>query len=174
MNISQRVIIMDHPVILIYSPGQHPVSKLLQDIIKKELSKIMNQVRGHHLGMSQNSLMVTTSNMLIQEGEGMLAWLTDLQMLAVMTGNGWRQIVVRRDHILEMSCLVLANIATNHQFENVWNVITNNMTNNVVGFDTVMCPFLAILADFCSNKKEPGYVIFIASSLNQAKYSLKI
>ena len=52
---------------------------------------------GSNLKMLQNSLMVTTSSMLMAEGEGMLAWLTDLQMMVVMTGQGWRQIVVRKE-----------------------------------------------------------------------------
>ena len=52
---------------------------------------------GSNLKMLQNSLMVTTSSMLMAEGEGMLAWLTDLQMMVVMTGQGWRQIEVRKD-----------------------------------------------------------------------------
>ena len=52
---------------------------------------------GSNLKMLQNSLMVTTSSMLMAEGEGRLAWLTDLQMMVVMTGQGWRQIVVRKE-----------------------------------------------------------------------------
>ena len=52
---------------------------------------------GSNLKMLQNSLMVTTSSMLMSEGEGRLAWLTDLQMMVVMTGQGWRQIVVRKE-----------------------------------------------------------------------------
>ena len=56
---------------------------------------------GSNLKMLQNSLMVTTSSMLMAEGEGMLAWLTDLQMMVVMTGQVWRQIVVRKDMIYE-------------------------------------------------------------------------
>ena len=52
---------------------------------------------GSNLKMLQNSLMVTTSSMLMAEGEGMMAWLTDLQMMVVMTGQGWRQIVVRKE-----------------------------------------------------------------------------
>ena len=53
---------------------------------------------GSNLKMLQSSLMVTTSSMLMAEGEGMLAWLTDLQMMVVMTGQGWRQIVVRKEY----------------------------------------------------------------------------
>ena len=52
---------------------------------------------GSNLKMLQNSLMVTTSSMLMAEGEGMLAWMTDLQMMVVMTAQGWRQIVVRKE-----------------------------------------------------------------------------
>ena len=52
---------------------------------------------GSNLKMLQNSLMVTTSSMLMAEGEGRLAWLTDLQMMVVMTGQGWRQIEVRKE-----------------------------------------------------------------------------
>ena len=55
---------------------------------------------GSNLKMLQNSLMVTTSSMLMAEGEGMLAWLTDLQMMVVMTGQGWRQIVVRKEIVV--------------------------------------------------------------------------
>ena len=51
---------------------------------------------GSNLKMLQNRLMVTTSSMLMAEGEGMMDWLTDLQMMVVMTGQGWRQIEVRR------------------------------------------------------------------------------
>ena len=64
--------------------------------MKKELRQMMND-GGSNLKMLQNSLMVTTSSMLMAEGEGMLAWLTDLQMMVVMTGQGWRQIVVRKE-----------------------------------------------------------------------------
>ena len=56
---------------------------------------------GSNLKMLQNRLMVTTSSMLMAEGEGMLAWLTDLQMMVVMTAQVWRQIVVRKDMIYE-------------------------------------------------------------------------
>ena len=55
---------------------------------------------GSNLKMLQNSLMVTTSSMLMTEGEGMMAWLTDLQMMVVMTGQGWRQIVVRKEIVV--------------------------------------------------------------------------
>ena len=62
---------------------------LFQEIIKKELSKVLNKVGGNH-----GKMMVTTSSMLVTEMEGMVAWLTDLQMLVVMTEQGWRQVVV--------------------------------------------------------------------------------
>ena len=55
---------------------------------------------GSNLKMLQNSLMVTTSSMLMAEGEGMLAWLTDRQMMVFMTGQGWRQIVVRKEIVV--------------------------------------------------------------------------
>ena len=61
---------------------------LFQEIIKKELSKVLNKVGNN------GKMMVTTSSMLVTEMEGMVAWLTDLQMLVVMTGQGWRQVVV--------------------------------------------------------------------------------
>ena len=60
---------------------------------------------GSNLKMLQNSLMVTTSSMLMAEGEGMLAWLTDLQMMVVMTGQGWRQIVVRKEIVVLVESL---------------------------------------------------------------------
>jgi hypothetical protein len=66
---------------------------------------------GSNLKMLQNSLMVTTSSMLMAEGEGMLAWLTDLQMMVVMTGQGWRQIVVRKEIV------VLVISITNYSLE---------------------------------------------------------
>ena len=55
---------------------------------------------GSNLKMLQNRLMVTTSSMLMAEGEGMLAWLTDLQMMVVMTAQGWRHIVVRKEIVI--------------------------------------------------------------------------
>jgi hypothetical protein len=66
---------------------------------------------GSNLKMLQNSLMVTTSSMLMAEGEGMLAWLTDLQMMVVMTGQGWTQIEVRKE------ILVLVIFITNYSLE---------------------------------------------------------
>ena len=44
--------------------------------------------------------MMTTSRMLSNELEGTLTWLTDLQILAVKTGKGWRQIMVRKTRII--------------------------------------------------------------------------
>ena len=65
---------------------------------------------GSNLKMLQSSMMVTTSSMLMAEGEGMLAWLTDLQMMVVMTGQGWRQIEVRKE------ILVLVVSITNYTY----------------------------------------------------------
>ena len=66
---------------------------------------------GSNLKMLQNSLMVTTSSMLMAEGEGMLAWLTDRQMMVFMTGQGWRQIEVRK------GIVVLVVSLTNYSLE---------------------------------------------------------
>ena len=78
--------------------------------MKKELRQMLND-GGSNLKMLQNSLMVTTSSMLMAEGEGMLAWLTDLQMMVVMTGQGWRQIEVRK------KIVVLVISITNYSLE---------------------------------------------------------
>ena len=59
---------------------------LMKDIVKRELSQMLKL---------DSRIKTTASSSLEQEVEGVMAWLRDLQTLAVMTAHGWREVKVR-------------------------------------------------------------------------------
>ena len=59
---------------------------LMKDIVKRELSQMLKL---------DSRIKISASSSLQQEVEGVMAWLSDLQTLAVMTAHGWREVKVR-------------------------------------------------------------------------------